>query len=495
MRNLRRQRAAWVPSGDTGGGPAVSPPNGPPAPSVHRVDRLHALDVAFLELEEPGPALAVGVAALLDGPCPPVADVRTLVRSRLPGMRRLTQRVEPDPGGIRRPVWVDVPDLDLGWHVRAVRAADLDAAVSAAMERPLPHDRPLWDLAAVRGLPDGRWGLVWRVHHTIADGVGAMILLGHAFDLTAAGDAGTLADAVLAAGSSVVPPRHDAGEGTGVGGGRPMGGSAVAAVESAITGLARAVGHLPATAAAAVRAAADAAPRPPSDLTGPLSRRRRWVSVAPPLATAKRVRRAFGGTVNDVVLAAVTTGYRDLLLARGADVDGRRVRVMVPVNLRPPSDDGADNQVSAITCALPVGEPDPLRRLAEVAATTRRLKEVGAPVVGTALLGLVDHLVPSAVQDAAVSHGVWVPEWFVEGVVTNVPGPQFPLWVAGRRVRTLTPMIPLGGHLRLIVGVVSYDGALDVGVTGDGVHGGDVDVLARGIERGLDELLQLAEQH
>jgi diacylglycerol O-acyltransferase / wax synthase len=450
------------------------------------MDRLHALDAAFLELEEPGPAVAVGVAAILDGPCPPVSEVRAMVADRLPGMHRLAQRVVPDPSGLRRPTWVDVPDLDLAEHVTAVRAAggDLEAVVSARIATAMRHDRPLWDLAVVRDLPDRRWALVWRVHHTIADGVGAMILLGHAFDLDPSGSAGTLADAVLAA--RVLPGGREPGPADA----HPhsLAAQAVSAVESAGGGLARLVGRLPGVA----RTAADAAPRPPSPLTGPLSDRRRWVSATAPVAAAKVARRAFGGTVNDVVLAAVTSGYRDLLLARGEDVSGRRVRVLIPVNLRPGDDGSSDNQVSAMIATLPVGEPDPVRRLADVAATTRRLKEVGAPIVGTALLGLVDGLVPSAVQDAVVSHAVWVPEWFVETIVTNVPGPQFPLWVMGRPVRTLTPMIPLGGHLRVIVGVVSYDGDLDIGVTGDGEHARDVDVVAAGIAAGVRELARLA---
>jgi hypothetical protein len=247
------------------------------------MDRLHALDAAFLELEEPGPPLSVGVAARLDGPCPPVSAVRALVSERLPGMHRLAQRVVSDPTGVRRPAWVDVPDLDLAEHVRAVRAprGDLDRVVGLAMEHQLPLDRPLWDLAVVRGLPGDEWALVWRVHHTIADGVGAMILLGHAFDLHPDGG-GTLADAVLAAGSPVVPRAGTAPiepDGATRRPHRSLAGTAVAAVESAVTGLARAVGHLPTTATAAARAAADAAPRPPADLTGPLSGRRRWVSV------------------------------------------------------------------------------------------------------------------------------------------------------------------------------------------------------------------------
>lgn len=231
---------------------------------------------------------------------------------------------------------------------------------------------------------------------------------------------------------------------------------------------------------------------PPGELSGTLGDTRRWESRTAPLADAKAAGRAFGATVNDVVLAAVAAGFRAVLLSRGDVPADRRLRVMVPVSLRRPGDTATDNQVSAVTVPLPVGRADPVDRLAEVAATTRRLKDVGAPALGVALLGAVDTLVPAAVQDVAVGYGAAVPEWFVEGVVTNVPGPQFPLWVLGRRVRTLTPTIPLGGNLRLIVGVLSFDGDIDIGVTGDGVDPAAVRTLADGIARGITELRERA---
>ena len=241
--------------------------------------------------------------------------------------------------------------------------------------------------------------------------------------------------------------------------------------------------HLPASAAVLV-------PHPGDSLTGPVGNHRRWVSVDLPLTDIKRVARAEGATVNDVILSAVTGGFRELLTARGEPVAGRSVRNLVPVSERPRGDGRSDNQVSGLFTSLPVGVDDPRQRLAAITRQIGHLKAAHAHLVGPVLFGLVDLVVPWQVQDEVVTAaGDLAPSWFMDTLTTNVPGPQFPLHLMGRRVRAMYPIIPVVGRTRITVGVFSYDGTVNVGVTGDGDSSGDVDVLAAGARAEVEALL------
>jgi WS/DGAT/MGAT family acyltransferase len=267
------------------------------------------------------------------------------------------------------------------------------------------------------------------------------------------------------------------------------------------SGLARDLAHGLSHALDAVRGAAPHVipavtaliPHPPSRLTGPVGQSRVWVSVDIPLAEVKHTGRALGATINDIVLACVAGGFRDLLVLRGDQVEGRVVRNLVPVSTRAPGDGSAQNQVSAILGHLPVGITDPVERLAQVRAGVEHGREVGTPALATGLLGLVDRAVPAAVQDVAVAAvGRTAPAWFMDTLTTNVPGPQFPVYLCGRRVLAMYPLIPVAGHTCITTGIFSYDGTLNVGVTGDADQAGDVEVLARGISRAAAELAELA---
>jgi WS/DGAT/MGAT family acyltransferase len=334
----------------------------------------------------------------------------------------------------------------------------------------------------VAGLPDGRWALVWRVHHSIADGIGAVTVLGHGFD-TAPDGGPTLADVVLGRGE---PARAEQGE-------RAAGDTSDDQHHPPGAGLAHVIGAARSTAPHLPGALAALVPHAPSELTGPVGDGRVWVSVEVPLAQVKAVRRTFGVTVNDVVLACVTGGFRDLLRHRGAPVRGRVVRNLVPVSLRPHGDAGAGNQVSALLGHLPVGIDDPVDRLRAVASGVDHGQQAREPALAALLLGIVDHVVPAAVQDVAIATaGRTLPAWFFDTLTTNVPGPQFPVHVCRRRVRAMFPIIPVAGHTCITTGIFSYDGMLDVGVSGDADRAADVGVLARGIRRAADELAACA---
>jgi diacylglycerol O-acyltransferase len=449
--------------------------------------RLHALDLAWLEMEGDGPPIAIGTVAIAEGPAPTDDEVIALLAARLPRMPALHRVM--DTSSLRRPSWHPAPGTpDLARHVHRIGAAGptrdaagrpdrgtrrwsgLDEAVSRIMETHLPGDRPLWDAWVVDGLPNGCWALVWRVHHTISDGVGAVFLLGHGFDLDPDGSGRTMADAAAEA-SRARQPR--------TGGATPR-----------RSPLQRAADVLRGTAAHVAPALASLVPHAPSSLTAPVGDARRWVTVEIPLADVKSVGRAFGASVNDVVLAAVTGGFRDLLTARGDPVEGRIVRNLVPVSVRPPGEDGAGNHISALLCHLPVGLPDPAERLAAIHAAIDHGRGSHEPALASLLLGAVDLAVPAALQDAAVGTlGRTVPAWFFDTLTTNVPGPQYPVFVCGRQVLGMFPIIPVAGHTAITTGIFSYDGTLDVSVTGDGASAGDVGILADGMRREVVDLV------
>ena len=230
---------------------------------------------------------------------------------------------------------------------------------------------------------------------------------------------------------------------------------------------------------------------PPSSLNGPIGPHRRWSWARSQLSDVKTIRSALGGTVNDVVLACITNGFRRLLLSRQESVD-RVVRTMVPVSVRSPGERGTyNNRVSAMFAELPVGIEDPRERLESIRAQMEGLKESRQAVAGevlTSLSGFAPPLMLALGERVATR----VPQRNVNTVTTNVPGPQYPLYAAGRRLLEAFPYVPLGGRIRVGVAIFSYDGALNFGVTGDYDSAPDVDVLSDGIEKGVAELVRLA---
>ena len=457
-------------------------------------DRLHAIDLVWLEMQGDGPPIAIGTVAVAQGDAPSDDELLTMVADRLERMPRLHQDLTDLGVGLRRPEWVEAEGVDLPAHLHRVDASadgaipGLDAAVSHIMEQHLPPDQPLWDMWVVEGLAD-QWALVWRVHHTIADGVGALVLLGHGFDLEPGGGQ-TLADAILAVPAPRAAERVDAANSETPTPPRTSTGSVINHVGH---DLGHALGALRGSVPHVIPAVSALIPRPPSQLAGPVGTSRVWVSVDIPLAEVKSTGRALGATVNDVVLACVTGGFRDLLVHRGEPVEGRHVRNLVPVSMRPPGDGSSQNRISGVLGHLPVGIVDPVDRLADVSAGVAHGREAGTPALASALLGLVDRTVPAAVQDVAVAAvGRSAPAWFLDTLTTNVPGPQFAVYLCGRRVLAMYPLIPVAGHTCITTGIFSYDGMLNIGVTGDADEAGDVEVLARGISRAATELAERA---
>jgi WS/DGAT/MGAT family acyltransferase len=349
--------------------------------------------------------------------------------------------------------------------------AQLAAVCNELQMRVLDRSRPLWDMTFVTGVADGRVTMVHRVHHAAVDGVSSV----HVFEQLMGDD-----EPAPMAGSQLHEPPQSAlglvGEAVGVG---------VHAAQAAAASLTHPK-RLVATAAGLVDLLGQGLPRPHSSLNaGTVGRRRLLVPVRFELAAVKAAGHRHGVTVNDIVLACVTRGLRDLLLARGEPL-GEPLHALVPVSVRTAGHlDRAGNEVSAVIVHLPVDERTAGRRLAAIAAQTRRLRSApDAPALGS-LLHWLDAL-PAALGTATAPLLHHQP--LVNLVITNVPGSHRPLALLGTEIVDLVPVVPLAGNLTVGVAVLSYRGHLVVGLHADADHAGDVARLADGIRAELATL-------
>jgi diacylglycerol O-acyltransferase len=476
--------------------------------------RMRAMDAVWLDAETGGPPIAVGSLVLAEGPAPTVDEVRAAVKARLDRMPRLSERAVPSRGPVRRPVWT-AAEVDTSQHVReqAVQApADMGAiedAVSAIMVTPMDLDRPLWDVHMLTGLPDDQFAVVVRMHHAVADGTGSMLLMGHLFDLEPEGGT-TLSDYFAAQALRPAPTRtpdspaeQEASRRAMVREAASRGGDltlralrtvlidpieAARRVADAAQQLSDEVGHRTAEAARRVDAVgATIAPRTHPLLSGDPGTHRQWRTTRVSLADVKRIRAAYGVTVNDVVMALTSGGYGALMRGRGQATNSEFVKILIPVSTRAPQDLAANNQVSALLIQLPVFG-SALERLTWIADHINTLKDAGTAPATKVVLDMLD-VAPARVQTLVVRSDTPIPEWAVDSLVTNVPGPQFPLYLMGRRVREQYPIIPLRRPIWCSIGVLSYDGTLEFGMAaGDGGNEAVV-ALQDGIQASLAELL------
>lgn len=450
------------------------------------MDRLSSMDEMFLDVEQSGPSVAVGSVMEVAGKAPTLAGLKKFIGARLEGMPRFRQVVVPSRSKVRHAKWVDV-DPDLDHHIRAVKLGSgegLDATVSRVMEIPLDRERPLWDATLVSGYSSEKWCVIIRLHHSIADGQGALILLGRLIDLSPEGGV-TLADAIVA---MTVPPEQDEPtESESDGGLAGLSAKLVQAVEAGFETAGQFISTYPDT----VRTLANMLPQRSSELTGMVSGRRVWVGGHYPLADVKRARKAFlGVTINDMVLASVAYGFTKLLESRGDDPNGRTLRAVMPVSLRTNAE--SNNQVSILPAPLPLGDMDPVKRMRMIKNSTKHSKRSMLPVITDQVMKASEKVTPAPIQEFVVSRSGVASQYFSETLVTNVPGPTIPLYFMGNATVGNTPIIPIEGSMRIIVGITSYLDELNIGITGDGVHATDVDLLLDGICEGLDQLVNLA---
>ncbi len=461
------------------------------------LDRLSPLDAGFLDVEDNVNQMHIGSVLIFQGPSPPLATFRAMVEGNLPAVPRYRQVMRRVAFEVGRPVWVDDPAFGLDYHVRHTALpmpgdmVELRDLVGDLMGRPLDRQRPLWELWMVEGLKDGLWAVVAKVHHCMVDGVGGAELLSLILDVTAdawpsppepwrPGPMPSGRDLLVRSVTEASSNSRDAVRALRSTVGR------MASV-SQVRGLARSVS----SAARVIR------PMPPSSLNGPIGSSRRWAATSVPVADIKAVRSSLGGAFNDVALAAVAGGFRGLLEKRGEPVD-RPIRALVPVSVRARDTagravgDGAlANKVSAVFAELPIGLADPVKRLAAISAEMTSAKETNEAQAGESFTSLLRYFPPVLLALGAQLFSK-ASQRNVNTVTTNIPGPQFPLYAAGRRMIRAYPYVPIGMQIRIGVAMLSYDGEVNFGITGDFDHAPDVEVLAEGIKIGMDELLTAA---
>lgn len=458
------------------------------------LDRLSPLDATFLHVEDHVSHMSVGSVVIVDGPAPAYADLVALVAAKIERIPRYRQHVRIPALNLGAPVWADDPHFNLEYHVRHSALPppgghdELRHLMGRVMAQPLDRGRPLWEIWMVEGLAGGQWALVTKNHHALIDGVAGAELLGLILDL-APGPAppgppapwrpepspSSVELAVAALARSLTSPVRRLGRGAGLSLPRPS-----------LVPLARGLASL----------AGVARPTPPSSLNGPLGPHRRYAWTELGVDDVKRIRRAVGGSFNDVVLTLITRGFRDLLLSRGEPVD-RVVRTLVPVSVRPRAESGLAvgdgrlaNQVSAMFAELPVSIADPAGRLRAVSDQMAKVKESGQAVAAEALTrmaGFAPPMILALASRVATKAG----QKNVNTVTTNVPGPQLPLYALGHRVRRIYPYVPIAGQVRVGVAAFSYDGLVTFGVTGDYDAAPDLDVLTAGIGAEAADLLAL----
>jgi diacylglycerol O-acyltransferase / wax synthase len=463
------------------------------------MDRMNPLDAEFLYLEDGTAHMHIASCAVFEGPAPAYDELVARIRSKLPLVPRYRQRVRFVPMDLRRPFWVDDPHFNLDYHVRHIALpppggkAELCRLMARLMSQELDRARPLWEAWVVEGLTGGRWAVISKVHHCMVDGVAGVDLMSVVLDLDR-----EPAPAVV---DVWEPEREPSALRLAVDGAVNIVGRPVEQARAA----AWTVLHAPRraltrgwTAARGLRwYGAALRPTPPTSLDGTIGPHRRWTYAGAGLDDIRTIRRAFGGTVNDVVVAVVTSGFRDLVLARGEDPEHVALRTLVPVSVREETGHGVyDNQVSAILLDLPVHVADPLERLAAVHAEMDRLKQSHEAEAGQALTRLAGAVPPAFMAQGTrlVSRLVSrVPQRTMNTVTTNVPGPQFPLYFAGREMLEYLPYVPIGPGVRIGVAILSYNGRLQFAVTGDYDTAPDIGILADGIEAELATLLRLAD--
>jgi WS/DGAT/MGAT family acyltransferase len=459
-------------------------------------DRLTALDSTFLHLEDHSTAhMHVASVMVFEGEAPTLAELVTHVESRLHLVPRYRQRLAYVPLGQGRPVWADDPHFNPYYHIRHTalpKPAD-DAALKQLAGRlfsqRLDRSKPLWEIWLVQSMSRGRFALVAKTHHALVDGISGVDITTVLFDTAREpaaptapatpwsakplpGRAKLLGEALVE--RSTVPGEMARGARALLRAPR----RAVAQVKDGLTGIG-------ATTLAGINA-----PAPPSPFNVEIGPHRRYTFLDADLARFKAIKDSLGGTLNDVVLASVTLALGRYLRDRGHKTEGLVLKAMVPVSVRTKAQRGAlGNQVAAMWAPLPVGVENPAECLGKIAAAMADLKESGQAVGAQVLTNLAGFAPPTILSQAA---RLQARQPFFNLVVTNVPGPQFPLYLLGRRLDVLYPVVPLAQRQALGIAVMSYDGHLGFGLLGDYDALPELEAIAEDIKWAISSLSRAA---
>jgi WS/DGAT/MGAT family acyltransferase len=457
--------------------------------------RLTALDSSFLHLEDNGAHMHVAAVMTFEGEPPAYVDLVGAIEARLHLVPRYRQRLAFVPLGQGRPRWVDDPHFNARYHIRhtALPAPGSDEELKRLAARifgqQLDRHKPLWELWLVEGLDDNRFALLSKTHHALVDGVSGVDIVSILFDVAPNPDAPAplpttpwlprpvptqtelLAEALME--RTTVPAEALRGV-------RAMTRAPRQVAERLAGGIAG-LGSM---------ALAGLSPAPRTLLNVDIGPHRRYTWVDADLSRFKAIKSNLGGTVNDVVLTAVTLGLGRWMRERGEDTDGVVLRAMVPVSVRAETQEGAlGNRVATMWAPLPVGVEDPEAAFTEIHEAMRGLKESGQAVGAETLTQLADFAPPTIMSQAA---RLQARQRFFNLVVTNVPGPQVTLYLLGRRMLALYPVVPLALKQALGIAIMSYDGRLGFGLLADFDALPDLEDIAAHLEGAIDDLARAA---
>jgi WS/DGAT/MGAT family acyltransferase len=457
-------------------------------------DRLTGLDSSFLHLERDAAHMHVAGCMVFDGQAPDYEELVAQIVSRLHLVPRYRQRLAFVPMNQGRPVWVDDPHFNPNFHVRhtALPAPggerQLKRLAGRVFSQALDRSRPLWELWLVEGVSDDRFAMLSKTHHALVDGVSGVDIATVLFDVSPdpmpvappeqewiprplPSGAQLLADALLE--RATVPAEI------------------VRGVRATLRGprhVAARLGHALEGVSAVAKAGLQAAP--PSPLNVRIGPHRRFTWVHGDLAQFKAVKNALGGSVNDVVLASVAGALGRYLRLRGESTDDLVLRAMVPVSIRADVERGAlGNRVAAMWAPLPVGLSDPVQRLLTISRDMEGIKDSGQAVGAQVLTELTGFAPPTIMAQAA---RLQARQRLFNLVVTNVPGPQFPLYMLGRQLEAMYPMVPLAENQALGIAIMSYNGQLNFGLNADYDALPDLEALADELRASIDELVAAA---
>jgi diacylglycerol O-acyltransferase / wax synthase len=482
-------------------------------------EHLTPLDATFLELEEADASAHMHIGGIMvfdplpEGGSPTLAALRAHLDARLERLPRYRQRLsQTHTGGLSWPQWLEDPDFAIARHVTRAALPDpggeqeLEQWASCFFSQRLDRRRPLWEIVLLEGLADGRWALASKTHHCMVDGVGSVDVAYLLLDTVPAVDPRPVgAAAEPAAAEPAARPaasRHRAPTRA------PRQLAALSRAWESALGLdtlvhaaelgARGVRH-PRETLRSARAAVELIVReelrgaPHTSLNGPIGTLRRFTVVRARLDDLREIKSALGGTVNDVALAAVGSGLRELLAARGEQLPARGLRAMVPMNVRTAGEHMAlGNRVSSLFVELPVADPDLLARYRDTVARSRALKSDGQQAAGTSAVIELAGLAPPVIH-VTLAQALYATRLF-NLTITNVPGPQQTLYGLGAPLREVHPLVPLAACHAVGVAVVSYDGEVFFGVVCDRDSVPDIEVMTDAIGATIAELLMLCRR-
>jgi WS/DGAT/MGAT family acyltransferase len=458
------------------------------------MDRLTAIDASFLHQEGPATHMHIGGVATFEGTPPTVEELLEHIRGRLSLVPRYRQKIVAPPLGLGRQHWVDDPAFRLDYHVRNTALPrpggelELRRLTARIFSQALDRNRPLWELWLIEGLEGGRFALINKIHHALVDGVSGVDLMTMLFDVEREP---RVVDA---------EPWHPRPEPT------PLELSV-----AALRGWGVTLAKLPVRAAAAVaqpegliertREVAEGVAEiawttinssPDTPLNLPITPHRRLEFVSAQLDDFKLVKNAFGGTVNDVVLTAVAGGLGCFFEHRGVPTDDLEVQACVPVSTRASDQrEALGNQITQLVVPLPIYLDDPVERLARVRTEMDGVKE-SRQALGAEMIAAAQDFAPPTIL--AQASRLNFSKRLYNLLVTNVPGPQFEIFLLGRPMDCVYPIAFLAGERALAIGVMSYNGTVNFGLIADHDALPDVGVIASGIERSLADLVSLARK-